>query len=226
LADAIATGLGADTTRPVDDASETRLHNGAGAARPLYFVNIAGGPAIDSLNAILLVHREHPTLLASRDIVIGVLDGDLAGPAFGARALAAWLGRGGPLEGLGVTFRHWPYDWNRPESLAGVLDEARKSDAFVVASSEGGLFEYGSDDDIARNLVALRSGAPGDFAMVGSVTRADAPIRRLRETSHVATIPRGLAPFRALAGAAGFDVLRAIERPFSDHVLIAPRKGG
>jgi hypothetical protein len=58
--------------------------------------------------------------------------------------------------------------------------------------------------------------------MAGSVTRADAPIQRLHQTSSVATIPRGLDAFRTLVGRAGWSVMRAIERPFSDHVLLAP----
>jgi len=57
--------------------------------------------------------------------------------------------------------------------------------------------------------------------MVGSVTRADEPIQRLRATSRAATRPRGLTAFRALAARCGWRVTRAIERPFSDHVVLA-----
>ena len=57
--------------------------------------------------------------------------------------------------------------------------------------------------------------------MVGSVTRADEPGQRLRETSRAATRPRGLTAFRALAARCGWRVTRAIERPFSDHVVLA-----
>jgi hypothetical protein len=52
------------------------------------------------------------------------------------------------------------------------------------------------------------------------VTRADRPIQRLRETSQPATRPRGLEVFRALAARAGWRIARAIERPFSDQVVL------
>jgi hypothetical protein len=57
--------------------------------------------------------------------------------------------------------------------------------------------------------------------MVGSVTRADEPTQRLRQTSSPATRPRGLTSFRALAARCGWRIARAIERPFSDHVVLA-----
>ncbi len=52
----------------------------ARSAAPLYLFNIAGGPAMDSLNAILLLKRDHPETIAGRRIVIEVLDLDTAGP--------------------------------------------------------------------------------------------------------------------------------------------------
>ena len=103
-----------------------------------------------------------------------------------------------------------------------MLDDARAAGAVAVGSSEGGLFEYGSDDAILANLTAAREAAPPDFAMLGSVTRADRPIQRLRETSQPATRPRGLEVFRALVARAGWRVERAIERPFSDQVVMVP----
>jgi hypothetical protein len=53
------------------------------------------------------------------------------------------------------------------------------------------------------------------------VTRADEPTQRLRATSRAATRPRGLTAFRALAARCGWRVTRALERPFSDHVVLA-----
>jgi hypothetical protein len=61
---------------------------------------------------------------------------------------------------------------------------------------------------------------PHDFAMIGSVTRADTPMKRQRRLGTAATRPRGLAVFRQLAQSAGFGVARVVERPFSDHVLL------
>jgi len=56
-------------------------------ARSLHFLNIAGGPAIDSLNTLILLSKRQPGILAGREISIDVLDLDDAGPAFGAKAL-------------------------------------------------------------------------------------------------------------------------------------------
>jgi hypothetical protein len=56
--------------------------------RPLRFVNIAGGPAIDSLNALILLNQ--PGILDQRNVAIDVFDLDDAGPAFSARSSFAW----------------------------------------------------------------------------------------------------------------------------------------
>jgi hypothetical protein len=178
-----------------------------GSTRTIRLVNIGGGPAMDSLNAILLRNS------LGRAIEICVLDSDASGPAFGARALESWKRPGAPLDGVDVSFRHLPYDWNDPGSLASAID----GDVDVIVSSEGALFEYGTDDAIGRNLEILR---PRALAVVGSVTRADEPMQVMKRRSAAATIPRGLDAFRVLAKKSGFEIDRVIERPFSDHVLL------
>ena len=217
-----------DMARLLADALAPALE--AHASRPLRLVNIAGGPAMDSLNALLVLARERPAVLPARRVEIDVLDGDADGPAFGARALAALTAPGAPLAAVQATaaLRHIRYDWNDTRALRTVLDGARADGAVAALSSEGGLFEYGSDDAILANLTCAREAAPPDvlpdlahsFAIVGSVTRADRPIQRLRETSQPATRPRGLEIFRALAARAGWRIARAIERPFSDQVVL------
>src|SRR5262245_59005187 len=116
--------------------------------RPLHFINIAGGPAIDSLNTLILLRKREPEVFGERQISIAVLDLDNSGPAFGASAEASLSQEGGPLDGLPVAFRHVPYDWRRADNLKPVLNEARTKRALVICCSEGGLFEYGSDDEI------------------------------------------------------------------------------
>jgi hypothetical protein len=187
--------------------------------RPLHFINIAGGPAIDSLNALILLSKQHPGVLNDRLISIDVLDLDDAGPAFGEAALAALTQQGGPLQGLRVAFRRIRYDWAEVSEVQRVLRETEASGAIVICSSEGGLFEYGSDQEIEANLNALRA-STNVVGVVGSVTRADEPIQRLRESSSAATRPRGLAVFRELASKVGWTIACAIERPFSDQVVL------
>src|SRR5262249_46402443 len=155
--------------------------------------------------------------LGQRDIAIDVLDWDEEGPSFGEAALASLSA--GPLNGVRVAFRHVRYDWRETFPLAKVLEDARKVGTLVVCSSEGGLFEYGSDEEIRQNLKILHAFAEVQ-GLVGSVTRADEAVRRLRETNTPATRPRGLEVFGRLAASAGWKISRAIERPFSDQVLL------
>ena len=194
----------------------------AAARRPLHFINIAGGPAMDSLNALIVLRQKQPPLLDERRIEVQVLDGDEHGPAFGARALVALQAPGAPLAGLDIGFKHTRYDWANTSSLTPVLESAQRERAVVAVSSEGGLFEYGSDDDILANLTALRHGDGNAAFIVGSVTRDDEVIRTLKLTSTAATHPRGLAVFGALVAKAGWRVARSVARPLSDQVLLEP----
>jgi hypothetical protein len=214
----------ADMARLLADGLVPRLS--ADASRPLYLVNIAGGPASDSLNALILLRREWPQLLAARPIMLDVLDRDRDGPAFGGRALAALQEAAAPLHGLSVRFEHRPYDWRDPSGLADTLRLANASRAVVAVSSEGGLFEYGTDRDVVENLRVLGGGGEDALFVVGSVTRDDEAMRTLKLTSTIATKPRGLAAFSALVEAAGFGVARSIARPFSDQVLLVPQAHG
>jgi hypothetical protein len=210
----------ADMAELLAEALVPRLRDAPG--RALHLLNIAGGPAIDSLNALILLARRHPELVSGRPIAIWVLDRDSHGPAFGARALSALLAAGAPLAGLRVEFHHQRYDWRETAGLQPALDAARSAEALTIASSEGGLFEYGSDDEITGNLRALAAALGPRSCMVGSVTRDDDTIRTLKLTSTAATRPRGLEVFSALAMQAGWRVLRSVPRPLSDQVVLEP----
>ncbi|HEX5506882.1 MAG TPA: hypothetical protein VFX37_00085 [Pseudolabrys sp.] len=186
---------------------------------PLHLVNIAGGPAIDSMNALILLRRHDGDLLR-RPIVIHVLDRDDAGPFFGGNALAALMHDGAPLAGLKIDFRHRHYDWNTPELLGALLGEVNASGAIVAASSEGGLFEYGSDDAVVKNLTVLRTHRVG--VVVGSVTSADAGHRRRITATRFKLHPRGLDGFAPLAGRGGWHIARSEPAQISDQALLAP----
>lgn len=210
----------ADMARLTADALAPRLEREP--HRPLCLLNIAGGPAVDSLNTLLLLRREQPQLLRGRRCSVWVLDGDSHGPAFGARALSALQSEEAPLAGLELELTRTPYDWRNPAGLEPVLELARSRGALCIGSSEGGLFEYGSDEDILDNLRALARAGEG-FCMVGSVTRDDDVIRTLKLTSTAATRPRGLSVFGELITRAGFHITRSVSRPLSDQVVIEPR---
>jgi hypothetical protein len=59
---------------------------------PLHLVNIAGGPAIDSFNALIILARANATLIHRP--AIHVFDAQQDGPTFGARASRAHRARG------------------------------------------------------------------------------------------------------------------------------------
>jgi hypothetical protein len=188
---------------------------------PLHLVNIGGGPALDSLNALILLARDHPGLLARR-IGVHVLDGDQDGPAFGANALVALSAHGRPLQGRDIAWHHAPYDWNATAPLADLVRTLGSGGAIVAASSEGALFEYGSDDAIIANLVALGAGGSGARLVAGSVTAADEIRRRVIAQSRIRLVPRGLAGFAPLAARGGFAIVRAENACLSDQVLLRP----
>lgn len=188
--------------------------------RRMRLVNIGGGAGADSWNTLILLQEWHPELLAGREIVIAVLDLDQRGPLFGARALDALRAPGAPLSGLNIEFRHYGYQWSRADPLHEALDELRVGDAACGITSEGALFEYGSDDEIVSNLQVLHAQTARDSIVVGSVTRDGALVRASLIASRVSTRPRTMEAFRALAEQGGWIVQEVIERPFSYHVRL------
>ena len=169
------------------------------------------------MNALILLRQRDGDLLR-RPIVIDVLDQDDSGPFFGSNALAALMRDGAPLAGLDIAFRHRRYDWNEPASLEALLREAKA--AIVAASSEGGLFEYGSDEAIIGNLTALHRA--GVRSVAGSVTSSDESRRRMITASRFKIHPRGLKGFAPLAGRAGYRIAQALPAQLSDQVLLTP----
>ena len=197
----------------------------AGAAkaesrRPIFLVNIGGGPGADSWNALILLSREQAALLADREIVLAILDLDQRGPVFGARALEALCVAEAPLSGLNIEFAHLEYEWSSADRLREVLHELRTGDSLCGISSEGALFEYGSDEEIVSNLQALHAGTAADSIVVGSVTREGKPVRASLIGNHVPTRPRTIEAFQTLAKQGGWIVQEAIERPFSYNVRL------
>jgi hypothetical protein len=186
---------------------------------PLHLINIGGGPAIDSMNALILLNRHHPELL-KRSIVIHVLDGDQAGPFFGANALDALKAEGAPLSGLRIAFEYKAYDWNEPAPLAQLVRDLTSEGGIVAASSEGALFEYGSDEAIVANLKALLAEGKGARLVAGSVTCGDAVRRRMIADTQFKLIPRGMEGFAPLAARAGARIVQIESAGLSDQVLL------
>jgi hypothetical protein len=188
--------------------------------RRVCLVNIGGGPGADSWNALICLRKERAGLLEDREIEIAVIDLDERGPAFGSRALDVLRATGAPLNGLKISFRQFGYEWSCTERLRDALEELRASDAACAISSEGALFEYGSDDEIVSNLRVLHAGTACDSIVVGSVTRDGRSVRASLIANRVATRPRTMEAFRALAEKGGWIVQAVLERPFSYHVRL------
>jgi hypothetical protein len=194
--------------------------------RPVELVNLAGGAAMDSLNALLLLRRHRPESLSGRAIRIQVLDVDEAGPHFGARALEALRAPGAALAGLDIVLEHVPYDWSNADALRPILSGFTPS-AITAGSTEGGLFDYGSDEAIVSNLRVLHEATPEGFAMVGSVVRDLATLdSRLHVTATMKARPAvrwlGLTAFEALAQQARWQIARTIDS--TAHHVVALRK--
>jgi hypothetical protein len=207
-----------DVARLLAEDLESRL--APNDERPLVLVNIAGGPAADSLNALVLLRRARPGLLIGRRVEVRILDQDAHGPSFAARCAAALMHGDGPLAGLDLHVTHAVYDWRLTDGLRRCLDDARAANACVAISSEGGLFEYGLDAEVIANLRTMADAAPADTRVTGSVTRGDGPARAAQAATDVQVRPRTLDEFGALAASAGWTIDRAIARPFCFDVRL------
>jgi hypothetical protein len=187
---------------------------------PLRLINIAGGPALDSINALIMLARTHATLI-HRPIAIHVLDAQQDGPTFGAHALLALSAPRGPLHGLEVQFQHHTYDWNDTAPLAHLLAGLITPGTIVAASSEGGLFEYGTDDVVVANLTALaRAGVP---IVAGSVTSSSEVRRRMIAQTRFRFFARGVEGFAPLADRSGYAIAESHTAVMSEQVLLRRR---
>jgi hypothetical protein len=214
-----------DVARSLADALAPQLEARFGA--PVALINIAGGPAADSLNALILLQKERPGLLKNRKITIDVLDLDHEGPHFGARALEALQAEGAPLAGLDVDFEYTSYDWTNPVVLQMAARLILAEGSAAAGSSEGGLFEYASDEDIVANLQALHDNIAPDFVMVGPVVRDASTLDpRLRGTEAAPNRPAvrymGLQAFLSLATSAGWTISNTFDGPM--HQVVSLRK--
>lgn len=193
---------------------------------PLDLVSLAGGAASESLNALVLLARDRPFLLAGRTVRIHVLDLDPAAPRFAARCLEALRAPGAPLQRVEATLWHVPWDWGEPAALARHLEAWRAADPVMAGSSEGGLLDYGGDEVVLENLRVLRAGVPPRFVLACSAWRDDeltAAMRSARACDH-GLRPRSHEAIRALADEAGWSVQWGPdENPLQHLLLLRPR---
>jgi hypothetical protein len=181
----------------------------------LTLLTIAGGAASDSLNTLLILHRDAPDLLSGRKIRIEVLDRDGAGPAFAGRALAALRADGAPLAGVDLTLEHRLYDWSNPEPLEKRVELCSAGGGIVAGVSEGGLFDYASDGEVTGNLAPFAAGDPDRTLFAGTVGRVDGFRRRFTASGGAALRLRDFDAVAGLCEHAGFRITRQKESPLS-----------
>jgi hypothetical protein len=192
----------------------------ANPLRPICFINIAGGPAADTWNTLIHLQQDRPGLLANRKISIAVLDLDTHGPSFGRRALDTLLAPDAPLNGLDIQHQHLTYEWTQTDRLPEILTNLHAADSLCAISSEGGLFEYGSDEQIIANLKQLHANTPPDTFVAGTVTRDAETMRAAHTNIQIVTRPRTLKEFHNLAIQSGWTIQHVIERPMSFNLRL------
>jgi len=195
------------------------------ADRTVHLVNLGGGTAVDSLNALLLLAAERPDALAGCSFAVEVLDLGREGPDFGARALAALQAPGAPLAGVDASLRFHGYDWSRAGDLPEVLTDAGvpADGTPAVVSSEGGLFEYAGDDDVVANLRALGEACPSGTVVVGSAFRETAVVTTMRRMSGMTFVSRSPERLDELGSPGGWHVDRLLEGNPVYHVFTLAR---
>ncbi|RUT46599.1 hypothetical protein EJP82_12180 [Paenibacillus anaericanus] len=135
--------------------------------RNLCFFNIAGGAATDSINTLILIQESDPELLKGRKIEINILDIDTFGPNFAKRCIDVLMQPGERFYGLDIAVNIIHYDWSQSEAILKMSLE--RSGWIQLCSSEGGLFEYGSDSDIIENLNYFFTNSSEDARVTGSL---------------------------------------------------------
>jgi hypothetical protein len=178
---------------------------------PVQVINIAGGPATDSLNALILATSRDANLLRDRAVSVELFDLDDTGPRFAQCCLAALSAEGAPLQGLPAVVRHSYYNWADPSVLRRDLTDPTPEGAVMVGSSEGGLFEYGKNEEVAENLETLRDITPRDFAFVGSSFRSGALWDMALRVSPLHLANRTFCQLVPLVNDAGWTIDRVVE---------------
>ncbi len=104
------------------------------------------------------------------------------------------------------------YDRTNTELLVSEL-KTLSANARVLVSSEGGLFDYASDDIVSANLRAIHSNIPGDARVFGTLSRPDGQGQSPRQGSHAALLTRPIQEFTVLANKGDWQVAEHWERP-------------
>ena len=90
--------------------------------------------------------------------------------------------------------------------MQAILRHSEANGELLLGASEGGLFHYGSDEDIVANLRELGKNAPDDFRFIGTAywdsAHVDKSVIALKNISSVGWKLRGLQGTRDTKGIA------------------------
>jgi hypothetical protein len=119
------------------------------------------------------------------------------GPYFACQCAQTLTSEEGILSGLDLTCRHIAYDWKNTETLRETI--TGREDQIILFSSEGGLFEYGSETDIRENLKTINDVVATDTEFIASVVKDPETVDPvMNETLHMTTIKPVLYGLRGL----------------------------
>lgn len=136
--------------------------------KELCLINIGGGAATDSINALIIIHKSDPALLKGKNLEIIILDIDDYGPYFACESIKSLTSSQGVLYGLTIDCKHISYDWENTEPLKNIIQSRKEK--LIICSSEGGLFEYGGKNQILNNLEVFEE-LPGIVRFTGTALK-------------------------------------------------------
>jgi len=176
--------------------------------KDLCLINIGGGTATDSLNALILVSKSEPELISGIKIELNILDIDDYGPYFAIRCAKELISERGVLSGINLSCRHIIYNWRNASSLGELLTS--RIDWITLFSSEGGLFEYGEEEDIINNLKLISENITNQTSISGSLVKDPLNVDSIfSETLDMTTIkPKqyGMEGLKRLANKSGWKI--------------------
>jgi hypothetical protein len=171
-------------------------------------------PITESNCTLNLILKQDPTLVKSRKVEIIVLDVDTISPHFALACIEALKALGHHFHGLDLAFQHIPHDWRATNALISLL--SNRKDCIVMCASEGGLFEYGTDQDILGNLNVLYDHAPDGMRIAGTVvhepSKVHATVPAMAKATNAGLRFLGVRGLTALLEKTGWRLERVLEK--------------
>jgi hypothetical protein len=182
--------------------------------KDLCLVNIGGGTATDSLNALIIVSKSEPELISGIKIELNILDVDDYGPYFAIRSAEELISGRGILKGVDLSCLHIFYNWRDTTVLRELL--TKRAAWLTLFSSEGGLFEYGDEENILRNLKVIYDNVRFQAYFSGSLIKDPLNVDAVySETLDIMTIrPKqyGFEGLRKIAEKSGWKIITASDK--------------